>query len=101
MQAAVEDAWLKQGPWADLGTGSGALALGLTEFTDPAAQAGVPLLPSKEGHLTCLWPAADWSQADLANASAAGHAGLVPCMVREMLMCSTARSREAVAQAVV
>ena len=31
VQAAAADPWLREGPWADLGTGSGALALGLAQ----------------------------------------------------------------------
>ena len=42
-QAAEAEPWLREGAWADLGTGSGALALGLTELLTPGGKAGMQL----------------------------------------------------------
>ena len=35
LQAVLKDARLAEGPWADLGTGSGALAIGLASMPHP------------------------------------------------------------------
>lgn len=36
-----EDSWLKEGAWADLGTGSGALAIGLADCLSLPSKAGL------------------------------------------------------------
>ena len=55
MQGAAAERWLTEGPWADLGTGSGAMALALTNIVYPEAQAGtkLPLIL-----LLLVWPQA-------------------------------------------
>ena len=40
-QAADAQSWLRDGPWADLGTGSGALALGLADCLGRSSKAGL------------------------------------------------------------
>lgn len=57
MQAVVEDSSLGSGVWVDLGTGSGALALGLATALPGISQVRLShfiILKSSEG--TALWP---------------------------------------------